>query len=776
MTRHPRSHAAAGPSHWAATALVTAAVALAAAMATGAAEKAEKKVAHIPGSRFTYVHTLALKDAEGGDIALDEPPVLPFSYDATCSKCHEYQTIRGGWHFNAPDPDVPPGRPGQPWFWADQVTGTQIPVSYRAWPNTWHPDELGITPWQFIQMFGHHLPGGGPGEMTKVEDPQARWLVSGAMQINCASCHSGDPGYDQVESFLQIARQNFRWAATAATPMAIVTGAAAAMPAFYDPVMPPEDEKTAAKAPTVAYDADQFDPLGRVTFDIPSQPPDTRCYFCHSITETSTARCEAPEVWKTDVDVHMDAGLTCTDCHRHGLDHQVTRNYPGEKLAEGEPRLATLTCRGCHLGADSAEAGPFTQGSRLGAPVPTHVGLPTIHLEKLACTTCHSGPYPGERTTRVQTSRAHSLEFQGKHRGRHALPFIVEPVFAHREYDGTIGPQRMVWPAFWTRVATAEAAPAPEDKPEADAAETKEGDAAADSGNEEAADAKPAEPEAAAAEPAKVAATELKPMGPAEVYGMAEDAFKAEYETEAETAEAEVEPADAEAEETEAAEAEGDAAEAAEGADKAADAPAEEEAPETEAEPPEAEDDVAEDELPGLTAPPPDLPPAKVKAVLAALAKKEEGTTFGYVCAGRLHTLAEDGSLTVVDHPQAEPVAWPIAHNVRPAEYALGSGSGNAACTVCHGFDAAIVWGEVERAAPSALGDSETTPMYAFQGRDPLVQKAWAMSYIFRPIFKPVGFATAAVIAAMLLAYLVRGMAALARWADDSSPAGPATK
>ena len=721
MTRHPRSHAATGPSRWAAAAFVTATVALAAALTVGAAEKAEKKVAHIPGSQFTYVHTLALKDAEGGDVSLEEPPVLPFSYNATCSKCHEYDIVSRGWHFNAPDPDVPPGRPGQPWFWADQVTGTQIPVSYRQWPNTWRPDELGVTPWQFIQMFGHHLPGGGPGEMTKVEDPKARWLVSGTMEVNCASCHSGDPAYDQVESFLQIARQNFRWAATAASPLAIVKGAAAAMPAFYDPVMPPEDEKIAAKAPAVTYDAGRFDPLGRVTFDLPNQPPDARCYFCHSITQTSTDRYEAPEVWKTDVDVHMDAGLTCTDCHRHGLNHQVTRNYPGETLAEGQPNLATLTCRGCHLGAESAKAGPHTHGSRLGAPVPTHVGLPTIHLEKLACTTCHSGPYPGERTTRVQTSRAHSLEFQGAHRGRHALPYIVEPVFAHRDYDGTIGPQRMVWPAFWARVVPGEGA---------------------------------AEGE------------RLKPMSPAEVYGMAEDAFKAEYEAEAETPEADEAPAAAPADDA-ATEGDADAAdEESEAADPDAAEPAEDQ-------PAEDGDEPAEDELEGLTAPRPNLPPAKVKAVLAALAKKEEGTTFGYVCAGKLHIPGPDGALTAIDHPRAEPVAWPIAHNVRPARYALGSGSGNAACTVCHGFDAAIVWGEVERASPADLGDPETTPMYAFQGRDPLVQQAWAMSYVFRPIFKPVGFATAAVIAAVLLAYLVRGMAALARWAAEKAPAGP---
>ncbi len=713
MTRHPTAAITRGPGRWAVLAAMTAGAALALALGTRAAEtETAPKVAHIPGSRFTYIHRLELFDQEGNPIDPAEEPVLPFSYRHTCNTCHAYDEIRQGWHFNAADPEVPPGRPGQPWFWADQTTGTQIPVSYRDWPNTWHPDDLGLTPWTFIQMFGHHLPGGGPGEMTKVKDEQARWLVSGNMEINCGACHSGDPAYDQVEAFLQVARQNLMWAPAACTSLAAVTGAAAAMPAFYDPVMGPEDDKMAKNAPTITYDTSRFDAKNRVFFNLPNQPRNTRCYFCHTNVQVGEA---APEVWKTDEDVHLEAGLSCTDCHRNGLNHMVTRNYEGEPITQDDPHLATLTCRGCHLGDQSARAGPYTMGSRLGAPVPVHDGLPTIHLDKLACTTCHSGLYPAERTKRAQTSRAHSLEFQGSHRGRHALPYIVEPVFAHRAYDGTIGPQRMVWPAFWTRVVAAE-------------------------GDEK--------------------ASTLKPMSPAEVYGMAEDAFKADYETETPAPEGESpdRPADTE----EAADADADQAET----------EPEGEAPEA----PEADDEPAEDELEGLTAPQPDLPPAKVKAVLAALGEAEDGPAFGYVCAGKLHTLEESGALAADDHPRAEPVAWPIAHNVRPAEYALGAGSGNAACTVCHGFDAAIVWGEVERASPADLPGPDTTPMYAFQGRDPLVQKAWAMSYLFRPIFKPVGFATAAVIAAMLLAYLVRGMTALARWAADSSPAGPATK
>jgi len=48
------------------------------------------------------------------------------------------------------------------------------------------------------------------------------------------------------------------------------------------------------------------------------------------------------------------------------------------------------------------------------------------------------------------------------------------------------------------------------------------------------------------------------------------------------------------------------------------------------------------------------------------------------------------------------------------------------------------------------------------------------MSYMFRPMFKVVGFVTAGVIAAVLLAYVLMGLAALTRWAAKRAPQGPA--
>jgi hypothetical protein len=53
---------------------------------------------------------------------------------------------------------------------------------------------VGISPWQFLQLFGRQLPGGGIGETgaEDVQDPKARWNISGKLGPNCLACHAAD--------------------------------------------------------------------------------------------------------------------------------------------------------------------------------------------------------------------------------------------------------------------------------------------------------------------------------------------------------------------------------------------------------------------------------------------------------------------------------------------------------------------------------------------------------------------------------------------------------
>ena len=405
------------------------------------------------GSLSAHVHLMQLYDEEGTAIAADDELPQPFSPRQTCGKCHSYRTISGGWHFNAADANVAPGRPGQPWIFVDPRTRTQIPLSFRPWPGTYRPDDVGLSPWEFIKIFATHMPGGGVGEFDSDNPPEImRQFVSGKLEINCLSCHNAHFGQDQGGIFgwaTQIGNQSFRWAAAAACEFASVKGSAASQGDTYDPLM---DDKIAT-----TYREGTFDNTNRVLSNIVRKVLDERCYYCHS---SMNADKHGLEKWPADEDVHLTAGMTCVDCHRNGLEHNIIRGYEGENLTSKNPLAAATTCQGCH------------NSGRLGAPVPTHPGIPPIHFEKLTCTACHSGPWPSAKTYRGKTSLAHALGTHGVKKSKEALPHIMYPVFAkqqspddankaeHDSHDnGRIAPHKLVWPAFWATLKDEKVAP-----------------------------------------------------------------------------------------------------------------------------------------------------------------------------------------------------------------------------------------------------------------------------------------------------------------------------
>jgi hypothetical protein len=397
------------------------------------------------GSRAGAVHLIGLLDENGAAVTADEDQAQPFSTRQTCGVCHTYEQISKGWHFNAVDANVIAGRAGEPWIYVDPGTATQVPLSYRAWPGTFKPEQLGLSSWQFVKLFGRHTPGGGAGELdSESPDEIMRQFVSGKLEVNCLSCHNASYGQNQAEYASQVMRQNYRWAPTGACEFASVKGAAASQPDTYDPLV--------SDAIAVKYRQGTFGHRNRVLLDIVRDVPNERCYFCHSEKIVTPS---GSEKWAVDEDVHIAAGLTCIDCHRHGLDHNIIRGYEGERSPSHSPLAAVFTCQGCHLESQSA----VPMAGRLGAPKPKHAGIPPIHFEKLTCTACHSGPWPGGKTYRSKTSRAHALGTFFANKADDALPHIMTPVFAKQqsivlsghiyEYEGKITPHRLLWPAFW---------------------------------------------------------------------------------------------------------------------------------------------------------------------------------------------------------------------------------------------------------------------------------------------------------------------------------------
>jgi hypothetical protein len=444
--------------------LIAKAVFLAVFLAAAAVAGEEPKLGDTPdGSRSNFVHLIPLlaepvAGIEPDQIHPDTDPVLPFSTKATCGACHSYDKISGGWHFNAVDLNINPGRRGQPWIYADPTIATQIPLSYRKWPGAFRPEQIGLTPMAFLQSFGRQMPGGGIGEMIdKSENPDEvlRSEVTGKLEINCLACHDGSQAVDMGGASgysLQVIKGNYRWAATASCgEFAYVTGSVKGLPNEYDFRAPFTSGDSKLKPPVVTYRKDIFGHNDWVNFDIRLKPTKERCYFCHSNIDVQDGNTEK---WFRDEDVHIASGLVCADCHRNGLDHNIIRGYASEPCNSTNPLAADTSCEGCHLGTKGARP----DAGRFAAPTPKHAGIPPSHFDKLSCTACHSGPWPKSETIRTKTARAHALGIAGASKESEILPHLLYPVFAKGQ-DGKIGVFKLFWPAYWATMSDGNVTP-----------------------------------------------------------------------------------------------------------------------------------------------------------------------------------------------------------------------------------------------------------------------------------------------------------------------------
>ncbi len=400
------------------------------------------------GNRSKSVHLINLIDEDSSTVRLDDQPLMPFSPKNTCGKCHDYNQIKMGWHFNAADSGADSGRPGHPWIFIDQQSSTQIPLSFRDWKGTYKPQQIGFSTMTFVQTFGRQMPGGGVGENKALRSLENlfRWEVSGDLEINCLSCHDAEFAHNQAVYAPQVAKQNFRWAASATSAFATVEGNAKEMSEQYDLYAGSAPSNINALPPMIQYDHSRFNSKNEVYFNITKNIPDENCYYCHSTKIIDNKKPVAPH---SSNDVHLLSGMKCVDCHQNGLDHQMARGYEGQP-ANNNVHSASLTCEGCHIGNTDDDEYPFA--GTAGAPLPEHPGIPTIHFEKLSCTACHSGTWPNEETGAVKTSMAHALGVHGYVKTDEMLPHILSPVLMTGD-DGKIAPHNLIWPSFWGKMS-----------------------------------------------------------------------------------------------------------------------------------------------------------------------------------------------------------------------------------------------------------------------------------------------------------------------------------
>jgi hypothetical protein len=742
---------------------VVLAAALSCAAGAGAAAPDDKSPKW-DGSRVSPIHRIPLKDEFDQEIVPSESYPLPFSARFTCAPCHDYDTIRKGLHFNAGRPDASPGRPGEPWIWADEGTGTLIPISYRKWKGVWEPGAVGLTDWDFTRLFGRHLVGGGVSEPREENvTPDSRWEVSGRIEINCMGCHNASPRQDHSEWARQVMRENFRWAATAAAGLGEVGGMASRLAATWDLFDGPNpDDKEWVVAPSVKYDPALFDSRHKAFLAIAYKPDDGLCLACHS---TAPAGAEKHEF---DEDVHTASGLKCVSCHRNGIGHDMARGYEGE--TQDNPGLARedLTCAGCHLGKDAEKGGRGFSG-RLGAPFPRHNGFPKVHFERLSCTVCHSGPLPAKEPVRVRTARANRLGIFGVARWATDLPAVFEPVFV-RGANGKLAPHRMTWPAFWADTKDGKIVPM---KPETvRAAAGGILDAAGCVGRILAAFYNIPE----------MAGTPLLIMS-GRVYELNADAgldvsgYAGEIavgglfwavrkdgnvlpllpEIDPDAAEPDT---DAEARIQQVLIALGALPDGpgkpalavkkalyfiTDGVLEKTDAPEPSANPELvwvrDGKRSPLVPDFARRAVLSLTGTDQTLTEEQVALVLSKL-----GKDHAYVSSGRVLRLDGKGGLEAGNDKAADPVMWPLAHEVRPARMALGVNG----CTDCHKAGSPFLFGEVTGYGPLKTSRVEVRPASSFMGLGRPYHFLFGASFAVRPLFKGVLLGAAIVVGSLL--------------------------
>jgi hypothetical protein len=122
-----------------------------------------------------------------------------------------------------------------------------------------------------------------------------------------------------------------------------------------------------------------------------------------------------------------------------------------------------------------------------------------------------------------------------------------------------------------------------------------------------------------------------------------------------------------------------------------------------------------------------------------------------YIAGGKLYRVNNEGKVEASEHEAAEPYAWPLAHNVRPAQQSLGVNS----CDDCHTTDSNFFFGEVAVHTPVASEAEAVKPMYELAKESGTYWWSFNASFLFRPMLKTIGFVSCGILAVILLLYLM---------------------
>jgi formate dehydrogenase gamma subunit len=376
-----------------------------------------------------------LRDESGNviDPAKGINDTVPYSPKQTCGAtgCHNYAKITEGFHFTQGKGEKVPEAMAKRYAWVSSPGNyggnwcSPAPL-YRqlALKKNTSAWEIDMTSFDFVTATcGNCHPGGGPLEYdrdgkrydTRMQDHEsglvsggengldgdyykARWSETGVIEADCLLCHM--PEYDYTKRNNELANLNFRWAATVGSGFGSVTG-----------------KVSAGEKPTVSYDKSKFDADGNVLLHIASEPRNETCLKCHAKPDWKKRGAS----YSTRTDVHMAAGLRCVDCHAAGSKaadssirgneiHQIGKGDDPSGSVRNDLDNTVRSCESCHI-----------DGWR-NAPRATHAWLPSLHLNKIACQTCHI-PTRTVKSALVQASDVYNPAPRITPAGKHIWTF-----------------------------------------------------------------------------------------------------------------------------------------------------------------------------------------------------------------------------------------------------------------------------------------------------------------------------------------------------------------
>jgi len=320
----------------------------------------------------------------------------PYSPKQTCGKCHDYDKITQGFHFQQGKDEVTSGTLAERYQWVSNPGNyggnwcSPAPLyNYLSRKTNTSAKEMDMTSFTFITNgCATCHPGGGPLEYDREgfrydthmdslkytagginnfdgDYFQAHWNRSGVIEADCYLCHL--PEYDYKSRNDHLAKFNFRWMATVGSGLATVEGS------IKDTV----DVK-------VKYNLSKFSPDGKVSMHLVREPRNETCLNCHSKPQWKKRGSSFTEF----TDVHIAKGVKCVDCHVSGsmaLDprikgkevHQFGKGDDPSGWVRNDLDNTMRTCKDCHL------------TGYLSAPIAKHTWLPDLHLDKLSCQACH---------------------------------------------------------------------------------------------------------------------------------------------------------------------------------------------------------------------------------------------------------------------------------------------------------------------------------------------------------------------------------------------------